>query len=134
MRRMMLNLSQSDLGEKSRISFQQIQKYEKGTNRVSASRLQEFSKSLNVPVSFFFDGLASNGAKLKNAPGDLAQQLLSTREGTELTKAFMSIADKSLRRSIVVMVEEIASQEAAPVSKHRRVSGFSAGLEKQPAK
>jgi transcriptional regulator with XRE-family HTH domain len=109
MRRMILNLSQTDLGEKSGITFQQIQKYEKGANRVSASRLQEFAKMLDVPVSFFFEGL-TNGAKLKNAPEDLAQQLLATRDGIELTKAFISIDDKPLRRSIVNMVEEVAKR------------------------
>jgi transcriptional regulator with XRE-family HTH domain len=110
MRRMMLKLSQTDLGKKSGITFQQIQKYEKGANRVSASRLQEFAKMLDVPVSFFFEGLESNGAKLKNAPADLAQQLLATRDGIELTKAFISVDDKMLRRSIVNMVEEAAKR------------------------
>jgi transcriptional regulator with XRE-family HTH domain len=115
MRRMMLDVSQSDLGEKSGITFQQIQKYEKGTNRVSASRIHEFANMLDVPVSLFFEGLASNGAKLKSGQYDLAQQLLATRDGIELTKAFMSIDDQSLRRSIVTMVEEIANREAARV-------------------
>jgi transcriptional regulator with XRE-family HTH domain len=119
MRRMMLNLSQSDLGEKSGITFQQIQKYEKGSNRVSAGRLQEFSKVLNVPVSFFFDG-SSNWAKLKSGPDDLTQQLLFTRNGIDLVKAFMSISDKALRRSIVSMVEEIANEEAASIPKQGR--------------
>src|SRR5271154_6055757 len=71
------------------------------------------SRMLDVPVSFFFEGLASNGAKLKSGQYDLAQQLLATRDGIELTKAFMSIDDRSLRRSIVTMVEEIANREAA---------------------
>src|ERR1700733_8281419 len=97
MRRMILNLSQTDLGKKSGISFQQIQKYEKGKNRVSASRLQEFAKMLDVPVAFFFEGLASDGAKQKNAPADLSQKFLATRDGIQLTKAFISIDDKALR-------------------------------------
>jgi transcriptional regulator with XRE-family HTH domain len=110
MRRMMLNKSQTDLGRICGITFQQIQKYESGANRVSASRLQQFSKLLDVPVSFFFEGMASNAAKQKNAPEDLAQQLLSTKDGIELTKAFISIDDKRVRRSIVAIVEEIAKQ------------------------
>jgi transcriptional regulator with XRE-family HTH domain len=91
MRRLMLNISQGDLGKHSRITFQQIQKYERGANRVSASRLQEFAKLLQVPISFFFDGLPSYDAKAsKAAPAaDLAQQLLSTRDGIDLTKAFI---------------------------------------------
>jgi transcriptional regulator with XRE-family HTH domain len=109
-RRMMLNFSQTDLAKHCGITFQQIQKYERGANRVSASRLQEFAKLLEVPASFFFEGLPSYGSrKNKAAPEDLAQQLLSTREGIDLTKAFISINDKSLRRSIVSLVEQIAN-------------------------
>jgi transcriptional regulator with XRE-family HTH domain len=110
MRRMMLNKSQTELGETCGITFQQIQKYENGANRVSASRLQQFSNLLDVPVSFFFEGQASTVAKLKSAPEDPAQQLLATRDGIKLIKAFISIDDKSVRRSIVEMVEEIAKQ------------------------
>jgi transcriptional regulator with XRE-family HTH domain len=110
MRRLMLNISQGDLGKHCRITFQQIQKYENGTNRVSASRLQEFAKLLQVPAAFFFDGLPPHDAKTsKAAPADLAQRLLSTREGIDLTKAFISIDDRSLRRSIVSLVEQIAN-------------------------
>ena len=121
MRRMMLNLSQSDLGNKSGITFQQVQKYEKGVNRVSASRLQEFAKCLDVTVSFFFEGLPSHNAKLKNAPADPAQQLLVTRDGMDLVKAFVSIDDKALRRSIVAMVEEIANGKLSTASARRRI-------------
>jgi transcriptional regulator with XRE-family HTH domain len=121
MRRMMLNLSQSDLGNKSGITFQQVQKYEKGVNRVSASRLQEFAKCLDVPVSFFLEGLPSNSAKLKNAPADPAQQLLVTRDGMDLVKAFVSIDDKALRRSIVTMVEEIANGKVSTAAARRRI-------------
>jgi transcriptional regulator with XRE-family HTH domain len=110
MRRMALKMSQYDLGKSCGITFQQIQKYEKGNSRVSASRLQQVSKLLKVPVSFFFDGLPSKGAKKKNPPEDLAQQLLTTRDGNELAKAFMSIDNKALRRSIVATVEAIANQ------------------------
>jgi transcriptional regulator with XRE-family HTH domain len=109
-----LNMSQTDLGVTSGITFQQIQKYEKGTNRVSASRLQEFSKLLDVPVSFFFQGLASSDTWQRNAPDDSVQQLRSTPNGIDLTKAFISIENKSLRRSIGAIVEGIAKQEAAP--------------------
>jgi transcriptional regulator with XRE-family HTH domain len=108
MRRYMLNMSQSNLAEPCGISFQQIQKYENGTNRVGASRLQQFSKTLNVPVSFFFEGLSAIGAQEKNLQHLLAQHLLCTRHGAELVKAFVSIRDKSLRKVIVALVEEIA--------------------------
>jgi transcriptional regulator with XRE-family HTH domain len=110
MRRVMLKLSQGDLGKPCGVSFQQIQKYEKGFNRVSASRLQQFAKLLDVPVSFFFEGLESNGGRKKNQPEDLATQLLSTRLGVELSKAFMAIEDRAMRRAIVNLVEQIANQ------------------------
>jgi len=109
MRRIVIGLSQSDLGKTCGISFQQIQKYEKGNNRVSASRLEQFAKILDVPVSFFFEGRSSEGSKHKNPTQDLAQQLLATRDGIDLAKAFVTIEDRSLRRSIVAMAEKIAN-------------------------
>jgi transcriptional regulator with XRE-family HTH domain len=113
MRRMILGLSQSNLGETCGISFQQVQKYENGSNRVSASRLQQFAKHLDVPVSFFFEGLSSKRSTQNNEPDDFAQQLLATQDGIDLTKAFIAIKDRSLRRSIVATAEKIANQQAA---------------------
>jgi transcriptional regulator with XRE-family HTH domain len=110
MRRMMLKMSQSDLGKPCGITFQQVQKYESGTNRVGASRLQQFSKLLDVPVSFFFEGVAPPTAKRKDAFPDLAQELMTTRDGLALAKAFMSIKKPPLRRAIVHIVEEFAKR------------------------
>jgi transcriptional regulator with XRE-family HTH domain len=110
MRRMMLKMSQSDLGKPCDITFQQVQKYESGKNRVGASRLQQFSKLLDVPVSFFFEGLAPPAAKRKGALPDLAQELMTTRDGLALAKAFMSITKPPLRRAIVHIVEEFAKR------------------------
>jgi transcriptional regulator with XRE-family HTH domain len=104
-RRLMLGLSQNDLGKPCRITFQQVQKYESGKNRVGASRLLQFSQVLDVPVSYFFEGLAS--PKLKNTAPDLAQELMATRDGLALAKAFMSIKEAPLRKAIVHMVEEL---------------------------
>jgi transcriptional regulator with XRE-family HTH domain len=108
-RRMALGLSRIALGEPCGISFQQIQKYEKGANRVSASRLQQFAKLLDVPVSFFFDGHVAEGSKNDRA-NDLAQQLFATPEGVALAKAFVAIENRSARRSIITMTEKIAEQ------------------------
>ena len=108
MRRMMLGMSQSDLGKPCGITFQQVQKYENGKNRVGASRLQQFSKLMDVPVAFFFEGLASSLAKLRSGLHDPAQDLLATRDGLALAKAFMSIKQGALRRAIVHIVEEFA--------------------------
>ena len=117
MRRIMLGMSQEKLGEALGLTFQQIQKYEKGTNRVGASRLQQISEVLQVPVSFLFDGgpsgvVVSEGAAASASPAYIAD-FLATSEGLALTRAFTRIADSKLRRSIVDLVEQIAEREAA---------------------
>lgn len=109
MRRMMLNLSQSKLGEELGLTFQQVQKYEKGTNRISASRLQQLSRILDVPLPYFFEG-APGSRKGKGSPSpDYTAEFLSTADGLALTGAFMRIPNVSVRRSIVHLVEQIAS-------------------------
>lgn len=118
MRRMMINMSQEKLGESLGITFQQIQKYEKGTNRIGASRLQHISTVLGVPVAFFFEGAPSGGPV---APGGFAEEtspayvadFLATSEGLALTRAFTRISDPKVRRRIVDLVETLADQEGA---------------------
>jgi transcriptional regulator with XRE-family HTH domain len=117
MRRIMLGMSQEKLGEALGLTFQQIQKYEKGTNRVGASRLQQISEVLQVPVSFLFDG-GPSGAAVSDASAESASpayiaDFLATSEGLALTRAFTRIPDSKLRRSIVDLVEQIADREAA---------------------
>ncbi|HEY2249068.1 MAG TPA: helix-turn-helix transcriptional regulator [Bradyrhizobium sp.] len=114
MRRIMLGMSQEKLGEALGLTFQQIQKYEKGTNRVGASRIQQISEILQVPVSFLFEGGPTSNA---NGFGEAASptyvsDFLATSEGLALTRAFTRIADAKLRRSIVDLVEQIAAREA----------------------
>jgi transcriptional regulator with XRE-family HTH domain len=115
MRRIMLGMSQEKLGEALGLTFQQIQKYEKGTNRVGASRIQQIAHVLNVPVSFLFEGLPSttsaNGFAEAPSPAYVSD-FLATSDGLALTRAFMRIKDSKLRRSIVDLVEQIASREA----------------------
>jgi transcriptional regulator with XRE-family HTH domain len=115
MRRKMLGLSQEKLGEKLGITFQQIQKYEKGTNRVGASRLQQISEILQVPVSFLFDGGPSGAANGEGfgegASPAYVSDFLATSEGLALTRAFTRITDSKMRRSIVELVEQIASRD-----------------------
>ena len=116
-RRIMLGMSQEKLGEALGLTFQQIQKYEKGTNRVGASRLQQISEVLQVPVSFLFDGGPSgvvgvDGSAESVSPAYIAD-FLATSEGLALTRAFTRIPDSKLRRSIVDLVEQIADREAA---------------------
>jgi len=114
MRRMMLKMSQEKLGAALGLTFQQVQKYEKGTNRVGASRLQHISHILQVPVSFFFEGLppapgAHSGMGAAPSP-DYVTDFLATQDGLALTKSFMRIKNAKLRRRIVDFVEQITAE------------------------
>jgi len=117
MRRMMLGMSQEKLGNALNLTFQQVQKYEKGTNRIGASRLQQIANILQVPVSFFFEGAPSIGTSsrhegMSEAPSPAyVSEFLATSDGLALTKAFMRIGDSKLRRRIVDLVEQIAVSE-----------------------
>ena len=109
MRRMMLGMSQSTLAAGLDLTFQQVQKYEKGTNRISASRLQHISQILQLPVTFFFEGTPGQSKEKDDAPSlAYVTDFLATRNGLALTKAFMKIKDAKLRRNIVNLIEEIA--------------------------
>ncbi len=119
MRRMMLSMSQEKLGDALGLTFQQVQKYEKGTNRIGASRLQQISHILQVPVSFFFDGAPhvhvpgmGRTEGMGEAPSPAyVSDFLATSDGLALTKAFMRISNSKLRRRIVDLVEQIAISE-----------------------
>ena len=117
MRRLMLDMSQSDIADALGLTFQQVQKYEKGTNRISASRLQHISQILQVPVPFFFEGApaasgiphAAKGTADAPSPAYVAD-FLATSDGLALVKAFMCIEDPKLRRAIVRLVEEVVPE------------------------
>ena len=118
MRRMMLSMSQEKLGDALGLTFQQVQKYEKGTNRIGASRLQQISHILQVPVSFFFEGAphvgdgGRHGAGMSEAPSPAyVSDFLATSDGLSLTKAFMRIKNNKMRRRIVDLVEQIAGED-----------------------
>ena len=116
LRRTMLGMSQEKLGESLGITFQQIQKYEKGTNRVGASRLQNISSILNVPVSFFFEdapgesNAASPTGMAEAASSNYVVDFLSSSEGLQLNRAFVKIADPKVRRKLVDLVKALASE------------------------
>ena len=114
MRRMMLSMSQEKLGDALGLTFQQVQKYEKGTNRIGASRLQQISGILSVPVSFFFEGAphgTGHSPGMSEAPSPAyVSDFLATSDGLSLTKAFMRIKNSKLRRRIVELVEQIADE------------------------
>ena len=116
MRRMMLSMSQEKLGDALELTFQQVQKYEKGTNRIGASRLQQIAHILQVPVAFFFEGaptLHSHSADgVREAPSPAyVSDFLATSDGLSLTKSFMRIKNSKLRRRIVDLVEQIAGED-----------------------
>ncbi len=116
MRRIMLGMSQEKLGEALDLTFQQVQKYEKGTNRIGASRLQQIADILQVPVSFLFEGGPTASAHGHNGNGAASPayvaDFLATSEGLALTRAFTRITDPKLRRCVVDLVEQIALREA----------------------
>jgi transcriptional regulator with XRE-family HTH domain len=115
MRRRMLAMSQGKLGDALGLTFQQVQKYEKGTNRIGASRLQQISHILQVPVAFFFENApntsaprGSHGSALSIAQID---DFLSDSIGLRLIGASMRIENAHLRRKIVMLVQEIAGDD-----------------------
>ena len=114
MRRMMLGMSQTNLADAFGLTFQQVQKYEKGTNRISASRLQQTAHALQVPVAFFFEGAPSvlGAPHVKGTAPSPAYvtDFLASSEGLALTKAFTRITEPKVRRRIVDLVEGIADQ------------------------
>jgi transcriptional regulator with XRE-family HTH domain len=107
MRRMMLSMSQESLGNAIGVTFQQVQKYEKGTNRISASRLQHISQILQVPVPFFFEGAPGGAAGTAETPS-YVREFLASSDGLALMKAFTRIKNARLRRLIVALVEDCA--------------------------
>ena len=119
MRRVLLGMSQEKLGEALSLTFQQVQKYEKGTNRIGASRLQQISKSLNVPPAYFFDGAPAFDAAVDGASHSAAAEagstyvvdFLSTTEGLHLNRAFARIQDAKVRRRIVDLVSALAGDD-----------------------
>lgn len=109
LRRMLIGLSQEKLGLSMGLTFQQIQKYEKGVNRIGASRLYKLSQVLDVPVQFFFEGMSSGNDQA--SPGlaepdteSFLYEFLNTRDGLELNRAFIKVTDPEQRRSIVELV------------------------------
>lgn len=119
LRRMLLGMSQEKLGDHLGLTFQQVQKYEKGINRIGASRLFDLSKTLGVPIDYFYEdapnfspGMAEEqtGYSDKGSENSVFE-FLSTREGLELNKSFVKISDPRVRRSIVDLVKSVAGEQ-----------------------
>jgi transcriptional regulator with XRE-family HTH domain len=116
MRRMLIGMSQEKLGDQLGLTFQQVQKYEKGSNRVSASRLFQMSQILGVTVQFFYDdmpgsisGVPSTGFA-ENKNGALIMDLISSAEGLQLNQAFIEIKDADVRRRIIDLVKVLGAR------------------------
>lgn len=115
MRRMALGISQEKLGEALGLTFQQIQKYEKGANRIGASRLHAISLILDVPIQYFFDQMADGQSPNKateNMPSEIVNvtDFVSTSEGMDLNLAFTKIKDKTTRRRLADLIRSVAEE------------------------
>lgn len=127
MRRILLGMSQEKLGEALGLTFQQVQKYEKGTNRIGASRLQQISNTLKVPPAFFFEGapLGNDGVTGKalgvaeEASSSFVLDFIATTEGLNLNKAFARIRDPKVRKRIIDLVTSLAGEEPASTKRGR---------------
>jgi transcriptional regulator with XRE-family HTH domain len=114
-RRLECRLSQTELADRIGVTFQQVQKYEKGVNRIGAGRLQRIAEALEVPISFFF-GAGTGGATAKAEPaagGESVFGFLQTSGSVRIVKAFHKIKSRKARQLLVEMAEEFADQEAA---------------------
>lgn len=114
LRRTMLGMSQEKLGEQLGITFQQVQKYEKGTNRVGASRLQNIAAILGVPVSFFFEDAPGEAGEtpaggMSESSSSYVVNFLSSAEGLQLNRAFVKISDPKVRRRIIDLVKALSA-------------------------
>ena len=123
MRRLLLGISQEKLAQTLGLTFQQVQKYEKGLNRVSASRLYQITKALNESVSFFFDGLPmTEGIPARQMreyglqqiaeepPENIMTDFLNTSDGVKLNRAFVSIRDPAIRKNVIELVRSLAKE------------------------
>lgn len=115
LRRQLLNMSQEKLGEELGVTFQQVQKYERGTNRVGAGRLWHLAKVLDVPVSFFYEGVAETAHQPGFSEGDqtpIVDDFIQSADGVALAQAFARIKDTKVRRRILELVRTLAAEEA----------------------
>lgn len=113
MRRMLVGMSQEKLGESLDLTFQQIQKYEKGSNRISASRLYDMSRILDVPVQFFFDDMGRSsivGNTKSDRPSGSCEMIefLSSPDGAQLVRTFSEIESPEVRRNILDLVKSVS--------------------------
>jgi transcriptional regulator with XRE-family HTH domain len=116
LRRTLLGMSQEKLGNAVGLTFQQIQKYERGLNRIGSSRLYQFCKVLDVPVSFFFDEMPGDMGTQPSLAGQVEQAVhdenMSRRETLELVRAYYKIDDRNTRKRVYELVKAIGARDA----------------------
>lgn len=109
LRRSLLEMSQSELGEKLGVTFQQVQKYERGTNRIGASRLFHVARVMEVPVSYFFEGLDAEGdSELKGPDSETLYDFIASPDGLALASAFSGIRDQTVRRRVIDLLRSLS--------------------------
>ena len=108
LRRKLLGMSQGKLGEAVGLTFQQVQKYERGTNRIGASRLFDLARVLDVPISFFFDGLEQTGGR----PPESMESMGDRRDTLTLVRHFMGVSEPKMRRAIIDLTRAAAQRES----------------------
>ncbi|HWA30400.1 MAG TPA: helix-turn-helix transcriptional regulator [Rhizomicrobium sp.] len=118
LRRMLIGMSQEKLGELLGLTFQQVQKYEKGVNRIGAGRLFQVAHILGVPIDYFYEGISdmSEGAPGFAEPGGApppVMEFLSSGEGLQLSLAFMKIRDPKVRKRVLDLVKSLSTEEEA---------------------
>lgn len=113
-RRNELKMSQQTLAAALGLTFQQVQKYEKGTNRVGASRLQQIANTLLTTPAFFFEGAPGQTGHPPSKSASLSSQLFGKPEGVRLTRAFLAIGNSRVRRAAVIFLEQVACAGGAP--------------------
>ena len=115
---MLIGLSQERMGEMLGLAFQQVQKYEKGVNRIGAGRLYQIADILSVPVSYFYEGFVGDGATGRAANDDTAtkpvMEFLSSGEGLQLTLAFMRIKDGKVRKRVIDLIKSLSDGVEPP--------------------
>ncbi len=120
LRRTTLGMSQEAIGKQTGITFQQIQKYEHGVNRMGSSRLYEFSKILSVPVSYFFEGYGDyaaddvSGLAFAEPASEFEHETISNRESLEVMRAYYRIKNPALRKRVIELIKAMADEPAEP--------------------
>lgn len=115
MRRMLLGMSQDRLGDALGLTFQQIQKYEKGVNRIGASRIFEIAQILDVPIQYFYEDFAGRAVRalgFAESDDDSFMQLLHTPEGVQLCRHFAEIRDPKVRKRVLELVKTLSQGES----------------------